>query len=191
MATKKRTPQRETPVLRSLEPPATEPATVTADADERIERISLPLTKDGKRINWGRMRSGTKEQMRTLLTGDPDSPIVGAVVTAEAIDPAVVGMLYGSLGMLMVAAARARGFTAEQSSVLIFTDDEKKALTEPTAKVLAKYTGTLGKWQDEIMLIVTLGTVLTAKVSALRKPATVIALVPDAPDAAPDSEGVS
>ncbi len=188
MAPKKRPTPRETPVLRSLEPPATAPVTPIGDAEERIERLSVPLTKDGKRINWDRMRPATKEQFRSLLAGDPDAAPLGAPAV-EAIDPAVVGMIYGSIGMLMVSAARARGFTAEQASVLIFTDDEKKALVEPTAKVLAKYTGSLGKWQDEIMLVVTLGTVLTGKVSQLRKPATVIALVPDAPDTAPETEG--
>jgi len=178
-------PKTETPVLRSLEPPTTDTA-APSNPEERIERLSIALTPDGNAIDWERMRPATRDKLKTL-TG------MGATTTApaEAIDPAVIGMLYGSIGSLMVAAARARGFTAEQSSVLIFTAEEKFALVEPTSKVLSKYTGSLGKWQDEILLAVTLGTVLTAKVSALRKPATVIAMVPDAPDAAPDTDGVS
>ncbi len=160
------------PMLRTVGAAPETPAT-TSGADDRVERLSIPLTADSSAIDWERMRPGTRDKLKAL-TG----AAVGGVVASEAIDPSVVGMLYGSLGMLMVSAARAKGYTAEQASVLIFTEQEKAALVDPTSKVLSKYSGALGKWQDEIMLSVTLGTVLTAKLSALRKTAPVISMAP-------------
>jgi hypothetical protein len=129
------------------------------------------------------MRPGTRDKLRSL-TGAGDS------ATAAPMDPAIVGMLYGSLGSLMVSVARSKGYTAEQANVLIFTPEEKAALVDPTSKVLAKYSGALGKWQDEIALTVMLGMVLTGKLSALRKTAPVIEMVQRG-DQAADDEGAA
>jgi len=182
MAKKKTT--RETPTLCAIPgSEQVEPAATDASAD-RSERLSIPLTADGNAIDWERMRPGTRDKLKTL-TGSAPAGVAGP----EPVDPAVVGMIYGSLGMLMMSAARAKGYTAEQASVLVFTTEEKAALVEPTSKVLSKYTGALGRWQDEIMLTVMIGTVLTGKLSQLRKSATVIEMVKT--DTEPDNDGAA
>jgi hypothetical protein len=69
---------------------------------------------------------------------------------------------------------------------------EKAALVDPTAKVLSKYAGSLGRWQDEILLTTLFGTIMMGKLSQLRKPATVIAMVPSPETPAPaEPEGES
>jgi len=169
------------PVVGSDPLPAASAAAPATEA-EAVARLSIPLTADGGSIQWDRMRPRTKDQLRTLLASSDTAANLGAPVpgadAGAAVDPAIVGMLYGSLGMLMVSAARAKGYTAEQANVLIFTPEEKAALQDPTAKVLSKYAGSMGKYQDEITLCVTLGMVLTGKLSNLRKAATVIEMVP-------------
>ena len=170
------------PVVGSDPMPAATTTTPTTEADT-VARLSIPLTANGDAIQWDRMRPRTKDQLRALLASSDTAANLGAPVPGAdanaAVDPAIVGMLYGSLGMLMVSAARAKGYTAEQANVLIFTPEEKAALQDPTAKVLSKYAGSMGKYQDEITLVVTLGMVLTGKLSNLRKAATVINMVPD------------
>lgn len=175
MAKTPRKTTTERPTLRPVDGADPMPAATSGADDAKTERLSIPLTADGSAIDWERMRPGTRDKLKAL-TGDAGS--VGA--PGAAMDPAVVGMLYGSIGSLMVGIARAKGFTAEQANVLIFTAEEKAALQEPTARVLAKYAGSMGKYQDEIMLTVTLGMVLTGKLSALRKTAPVIEMVPRA-----------
>lgn len=150
-----------------------------AATDEKTERLSITLTADGSAIDWDRMRPATREKLRAL-TGAASGD--GAGLT---IDPAIVGMLYGSLGSLMVGIARSRGFTQEQAGVLIFSPEEKAALEPCTAKLLAKYTGPLGKWETEITFCTMFGMVMAGKLSQLRKTAPVIGMVPRNDSAAP------
>jgi hypothetical protein len=162
------------------------------DTDEPAgKRLGIQLGPDG-RIEWDRLRDRTREELRIMLSDPRIAAELGATgvssAAPEMIDGATVGMLYGALGALMVGAAKAAGYPDDQALTLNFTAAEKAELLAPTAKVLSKYTGALGRWEDEIMLSFALGSVVFSKVSALKKPAQVIKMAERRPasDPVPD-----
>jgi hypothetical protein len=160
--------------------PPDDPPERAAETDEPTgKRLGIQLGADGK-IEWDRLRLSTREELRTMLA-DPRiaSELGAAPLAAESggggdLDAATIGMLYGALGALMMGAAKMAGYPDDQASTLQFTADERAALLDPTNRVLSKYTGALGAWQDEIMLAFALGSIVTAKVTSLKKPAKVI-----------------
>jgi hypothetical protein len=146
--------------------------------------MSVQLTDDGN-IAWDRIRDTTRAQLRKALSdpnvsaklGMAEGAKIGEVV--DAFDPSLCGVLYDSLSTALVGLARWRGgYTEEQAGVLRFNEHEKQVLGGPTAKVLNKYAVSFGKYQDEIALGLLLTTIITGKVSALRKTATVIQMAP-------------
>ena len=145
-------------------------------------RISVQLTSDGS-IAWDRIRDTTKAQLRKALSDPNTGKQLGladgsAAAQLDMFDPSLCGVLYDSLSTALVGLARWRGgYTDEQAAVLRFNADEKKALGEPTARVLNKYGASFGKYQDEIALGLLLTTIITGKVTALRKAAVVIEMV--------------
>ena len=149
------------------------------------KRIGIQLDADG-RIAWDRLRASTREELKNMIADPRIAEELGAAPrvssSGAAIDPSTVGMLYGALGSLMVGAAKAMGYPEDQALSMQFTKDERDALLIPTSKVLEKYAGSLGEWEDEIMLTFALGSIIAAKVSGLKKPATVIKMVERNPE---------
>jgi hypothetical protein len=162
-------------------------------ADEPTgKRIGIQLDADG-RIAWDRLRASTRDELKNMIADPRLAEELGSAprVNGDALDPSTVGMLYGALGSLMVGAAKAMGYPEDQALSMQFTADERDALLTPTSKVLQKYTGALGAWEDEIMLSFALGSILIAKVSALKKPAKVIKMAERTSSPAPDPDPVT
>lgn len=162
------------------EPESFASVTEKVGSSDTAPRLSLQLTDQGDRVDWERVRPRTVAQLRQVLA-DPDlpaklgvaAPDLGSAPAGDVIDPNVVNMLYYALGSIGVGWAKAAGYPADQAATMQFTDDEKLALVGPTGKVLARYAGAMGRWQDEIMLTFLFTTIVTGKVSQLKKPATV------------------
>lgn len=166
-------------------------ATATAEpASAATPRLSVQLDDKGS-IAWDRMRPATRDQLKKALSDPSVAQQLGMASsdsitgTVEGFDPSICGVLYDSLSTLMIGLARARGYTEQQANVLRFDTTEKQALIEPTARVMNKYAGSLGKYQDEIMLGVVLSTVISGKLAQLRKSAQVIHM--HRTDAAPET----
>lgn len=144
------------------------------------KRLGIQVDADG-RIEWDRLRASTREELRVMFSDPRVASELGVAPRAAAsggttIDGATVGMLYGALGSLMVGAAKAFGYPDDQALTMQFTAEERDALLTPTSRVLEKYAGSLGEWEDEIMLTFALGSIITAKITGLKKPAKVIKL---------------
>jgi hypothetical protein len=133
--------------------------------ERRTPRLAVTLDDDG-RVAWDRMRPETRETLRRAL--GTEAP--GAPTTAGArLDPAIIYVAYDALTSIAVSVAAASGYTLDSAEQLRFSAREKAALLEPTQKVLAKYTVSLGRWEDEIMLAMILGATVQGKVAQLRR----------------------
>lgn len=149
--------------------PATEPA-------ESRRGFSVPVDANG-RAQWSRMKESTRRDLRELLTSDPEwAKELGAEATGSAatLDAATVGVLWGAIGIVMATAAKASGYPDDQAATLRFSPEETEVLSGPTLRVLNKYSPSMGKYEDEIMLAVTAASIVGAKFAALKKPARVI-----------------
>lgn len=145
---------------------AVEPAGLAAVADDLLgRRVTVPLTDDG-RIDWDRMPAAQRDQVDSAVRRE----VPGATPepAAALVDDAIVGMLYDAISSVGVTIARAAGYSVDTAALMKIQAEEKAALVPMTNKVLAKYSGVLGAYQDEIMLSVCLGSILMAKVSAMR-----------------------
>jgi hypothetical protein len=137
-------------------------------------RFSVQLTPEG-RVAWDRIRAGTRDQLKALLSDPELSSRLGGVAVpgatgpaAEGFPPEVCGIIFDSLSMLMVGMARRAGYSADRAAGLAFSDSEKGKLTAPTVAVMNKYNVSLGKYEEEIMLGMTLVTILSGKLALLR-----------------------
>jgi len=165
-----------------------EPVT-TVESVGLAPRLSFTLTDESRpRVAWDRLRDKTRDQLR-IIASDPEftkrlgleAPSVSPFASPAKMDPHVIGMLYGALGSLLVATAGRMGYPADQALTMQFSSNERAALYDPTSKVLAKYTSALGRWEDEILLTIAIGSVIAAKAAGLKKPATMLSMVPDRP----------
>ena len=167
---------QETPV--NIGETAAEPtAKMSSHAAGVSPRLSIPLTSDGF-FDLATMQGKTKEKLLKALTDPALGSSLGDVPKVTSNDqfpPEICGVLYDSLSALMIAIARRAGYAGDEAArALIFTGDEKAALSGRTSKVLNKHlSGAFGKYQDEIMLATLIGTMVSGKVSQLRKPASV------------------
>ncbi|HJR08444.1 MAG TPA: hypothetical protein VJ842_14375 [Pyrinomonadaceae bacterium] len=140
-----------------------------------IERLTIPMS--GGKPRWDRMRPETQSKLRAILsTGETTASASSS--TPASFHPVVVHALYDMLGQLIVIAAKARGASEPALAVLAFTADEKARLTEPTQRVLAKYAGSLLRYEDELALAFTLLAIAQAKIAAFHHAATVAPIVP-------------
>lgn len=140
------------------------------------DRLSLSLTDDG-RIDVP-SRESTRTKLKKALSDPTLSIRLGITPVAPStpvFDATICGVLYDAVGRLLALGVMRAGYPADQVASMLFTDEEKSALAAPTGKVLDKYLGaSTMKYQDEIMLAMALGSVLTAKLGRLQKPGTVI-----------------
>ena len=162
-------------------------------------RLNFALTHDGQKIAVDALQPKVREKLVQVLS-DPELPgklglarppvdpgAATATPGADTFGPELVGALYDALGPLCVAIAqRAGGYTEAQARLFLFNQDEKKALVPITDRLLDKYfPGGFGKYQDEIMLCVTLGTIVTKKMAAANALPGTSAKIQDFPRAAP------
>jgi hypothetical protein len=77
-------------------------------------------------------------------------------------------VIYDALSSVTVALAQRNGYTAAQAELARVTAEEKAVLGAPTAAVLNKYIGPVGKYQEEAALLMLLASITAGKVTALR-----------------------
>jgi len=157
-----------------------------AAAATQTERLALPLNEDGT-IDTESMRSTTRERLKTAFS---DPSLAGKLGlqseqprSAETLfTPMVCSILYeAASGVAMAIAVSRGGYTPEQASVLKFTRDEVETLAPLTGRVLDKWIPSSAKYQDEAMLALALFGIINGKLAMLRRPASVIHMVPDQP----------
>lgn len=154
------------------------PAAPAADGAPRTkpayDRLAIAIDSSTGKILWDQMRPITQGKLKAAIL-DPDTTArLGAPVAPGAPAPALtaddlalVSLLYDAVGSIAVSLARAQGYTGDQAALLRYSEEEKTALQEPTARVLAKYSAGF-KYTDEVMLALALGSITSAKVAALR-----------------------
>jgi len=148
---------------------------------ESIPRLTIPLTPEGAPL-WDRMRAETADKVRSFLRVHGITEGTASDAPPDAFEPMVVHALYNALGGLAVVAAVARGNTRDSAEVMRFTPAEMEQLTPLTQRLLAKYGGSLVKWQDECALAIVLITMTQAKIARLQRaprPGVVVPLHPE------------
>ena len=139
-------------------------------------RLSVQLDGDG-RIAWDRMRADTKDKLVAAAAGD--ATLTGNVLpftpkaATEKFPPQLAEVLYDSLSVMMMGLAQRGGYSQDEAAVLAFQPNEKAALVPPTLAVLDKYNASLGQYQEEIVLGTLLVTIITGKLTLLRKRAEI------------------
>lgn len=113
------------------------------------KRISVYLDDNGA-PDWGAM----PEEHRKQLGIENGAPVVKEPEAPPQIEPAVIGLLYATATRIEAAIVAPRfGVSGEQAMAALTPPDQiAGAMNEATARVLNKYSGTLGRWQDEIVL---------------------------------------
>ena len=179
---------KETPrPARRSDPAAPAGDKAAQDGGGVLPRLSIPTTRDGARIAVDRMQDSVREKLKKVLD-DPElpaalgltrSPAPVAAPKEDEYPASFVEQLYDWIGGGMALAAKQRGFTKTQASVLEFTPKEVADLTPMTRRLLYKYfPAGLGAYTDEIMLTFTVGGLIAGKIQALndstRKPAEVV-----------------
>lgn len=141
-------------------------------------RVSFPVTPDD-RIDLEKASDTSKERLRKMLNdpalraelGAAPAPVSGdASAPRIAVDPALAGALYRTLGNVSTGLAIRMGYRPENASLaLTFTPAEIAELTPETTAVSNKWLGKLGatKYPEETALLVKLGSILAGKVMIL------------------------
>lgn len=168
--TKPRTSERSTAVIADITPAAT-PA--LPRSEESAARLTVQLTADGKSIDWNKVRESRRTELRAILSASGVAPASGSAARTEPLlNAAMCSTLYDLLAQLeSLAAARVFGCsTSDAFEALRFSDVEKSALADPTARVLEKYlpASLLDKYADELMLLMLLGTTTRTKIAKLQ-----------------------
>jgi hypothetical protein len=141
------------PDPKSAETSAPLPAPSPVSVEEKVNRISIPLNKDGQ-IEWDSMRGSTQAKVRALMgegSGKPDP----SSAPVEVFDAAWTGTMFDMVGKIEAfAAMKLYKFSPEVAEkAFTYTPAEKEKLAVPTARVINKYAPVwLEKFKDEIAL---------------------------------------
>lgn len=128
---------------------ASETANAQPNTDRRKRRrVSIYLNDDGTPDLAGL----TPDQKLQLGLGQPKPPEPEA--PPMEIPPAMIGGLIAMLARIEAAIVAPRvGLTQDEAlSMLIPPPELQPPLQEAAARVIAKHSGSLGKWQEEIIL---------------------------------------
>lgn len=150
--------------------PQPAPASVTPITPEpAVKRIAVPVDTATGKAMLETMRPATIAELKTALDSDSARAVLGnaaAVATSThdpALNAALVGVLFDSLGAIGVALASRKGYSDPAAAKLAFNDRDKAILTPPTVRVLEKYNVLGGKYADEIALAAALLAVIAGK----------------------------
>lgn len=132
---------------------------------QQAQRLSIPLTADGL-FDFQSMRAGTREKLQQAIkssgiefTAVPESPAFGAAVSDH------LWQFLGGVGVAL--ALRAGHDKRDVMRYVPMNRAELDALRDPTGRVIDKYAGKLGKYQEESQLALTLLAVVQYKYMAL------------------------
>jgi hypothetical protein len=169
MARKKTTPEADpqTPLESGAVPSAvpdtgiTERPPAETMQPEKAERLSFDLTPDG-RIDFDRMRAGTKDKLRKAgvpIPGERGAEPVEKISTAQCRD--LYRTYYSVQKTVAVMFLR---IPPEVAGVCFdFSEDQFKERDELTRRVLDRYAGKLA-YKDEIMLCMMLGNDMVRRI---------------------------
>lgn len=160
-----------------------------------MPRFSAPLSADRKKFSADVAQDKTKKQLRELIVNslnDPEfvaamdldtvtrlrasaEPAPGPAPVEDAIPADGCDLILEGIGRGMMFFATKKGYTESQASVLTISDARKKAYIPRLVKIANKWlpAGALGKYEDEIMLLMafTADTVATVKLMNERREA--------------------
>lgn len=143
--------------------PANPPAPVI---EEKVNRMSFPLDSSGM-PDWDKMHGKTKEKLKALIGGSPDSKSsTASQPIVEVFDASWTGPLYDTIGKIeSFAAMKLYGFSPEVADkAFTYSQAEKDKLGGPTAKVINKYAPLwLEQFKDEIALAMLFVTITAVK----------------------------
>jgi len=163
MKTKTRTDNELKKEASGPPPIADNPSAPAPVVEEKINRISIALNKDGT-IDWDSMRPKTQEKVKQLMgLGEGKGSQAAAV---EVFDASWTGPLYDTLGKIeSFAAMKMYGFSPEVADkAFTYSEAEKAELGPPTAKVINKYAPVwMEQFKDEIALAMLFVTITAMK----------------------------
>ena len=137
-----------------ITPEVATPTAVESAPAPRASKQRLSVTLDDKgAIDFAAMRESTKEQLRKALAGAQLGSDVK--LPAFAVNREFVPQMYDSFAsMIQLVGTKLFKWPPELTQFIRYSDEEKKALTEPTAKILEKSSPTwLLKYQEEAALV--------------------------------------
>lgn len=145
-----------------------------------LPRLSVPLTADKSKFAVENMTDPVRDRLRAVLA-DPElrtklqlpeerPPAAAGELMPESWDAGITGLLYETLGKLLVMMAGRQGYTPGEAALLEFSEAEKSQLAAPTAAVLDKYfPGGLSRYGPEVVLAGALLVVMQGKLFTLRR----------------------
>lgn len=144
--------------------------TDTAAPAESVVREKLAITLDEHGgLDLGSMREKTKAKLiAALRKSNKDLFPAEAKPPVTRMPDGIIAWAYRILGTAETALAATRMPAEIAEKVFPFSDDEIKALMEPTQKVVSKHVGAL-KFQEEIELFVVLSGVHFRKMADMRR----------------------
>lgn len=145
------------------------PANSSVVPDEKVNRISIPLTKDGQ-IEWDSMRGTTREKLKGIIASPETAKVIGSAAPVaaaiEVFDPMWCGSIFDAVGKIEVfTAVKLYKFSPEVAeAAFTYTQLEKEKLAGPTAKVINKYAPIwMEQFKDEIALAMLFVTITAMK----------------------------
>jgi len=146
---------------------------VTAPAaGQAVRRIAVLVTPDG-RLAVDRMRADTRDAIAKALA-DPDTQRELGLTSAAPAGPSVAPLLtpaivkvLADLDLILVARMSGAPLSIVRT-VGAWTDAEQRATAPLVERMIDKYGGALmGKYGDELALVVTLASITMTKVQAV------------------------
>lgn len=114
-------------------------AGATRFASKSANRILIPITAAGL-IDLNKMNRDAKKQLLDLAGREDVQKQLGIGKPAVTFDPEQCQRLYDAVGRIYATVGKyLLKMPVEATDQLAYTDDEKKALGEPTAKMLDSY----------------------------------------------------
>jgi hypothetical protein len=138
--------RRRTENLETTPDTIVDQTSVTPGDRRRRPRIIIPIGDDGA-PDVERLDPVVLETLRARLEQTQPAP-------PEPISPVVIDMLVSMIGNIEAAVLAPKfGLEVQEAAMIIMPQDPLRAqIADAGARVLTKYSGALGRWQDEIVL---------------------------------------
>jgi hypothetical protein len=158
-----------------------------------MPRLSVPITRDRKRFATESLQGKTAKQLREILIASlADPEFVAAMELPQGAGPVLVpapaaapppppaedaipseacDLILEGIQNAMIFVARRKGYTEQQAGVLAIDGTRRRAYIPRMVKIANKWlpAGALGKYEDEILLVMAFAADTLASVKLMQE----------------------
>jgi hypothetical protein len=157
-----------------------------------MPRLSVPITRDRKRFATESLQGKTAKQLREILIASlADPEFVAAMELPQGAGPVLVpapaaappppaedaipseacDLILEGISNAMIFVARRKGYTEAQAGVLAINQGRRAAYIPRMVKIANKWlpAGALGKYEDEILLVMAFAADTLATVKLMQE----------------------